>query len=961
MPIGCVQRYNAFDMPTAGRLHAFWIATFLSGAAGLALQVAWQRWLAVLVGSQSRSVSLVVGVFLFGLASGYRAWGAWAERLGSRREILRAYGLVEFAIGLYAISFPWLFRAAQAAAVQLPDSFAVDLLLTLALLFVPTFLMGATVPLLTKALPSEAGQVNDCHARVYGINTLGAFLGTFVAGFWLVPWYGLSRTLLIAGCADLLVGAVFFFNRQQGALAAGYAASEGTKVLKPLVVYTLALVCGAASIALEVLVVRILSLGVGLAFFVFPVVLGVFVLGLALGSLSLGRSAQATVSRIGRELAGASCALFVVYLCVPYWPAWLLRIRSWAQGLSPRYAYVAYLGGLVAFCAVFLLPALIHLGRVLPLAFAALEKPRDDYGRVSGRLYFCNTLGTAAGSILLGYFAFHWLNLDGVFKLTVAVLGIGSAVLARSAARAYWPKVAVAFALAVCVWPAWDRASYHIGLFHGTAPASLEKAGFFHKPSHLLGGDLRFLKDGPDGTVTVVEFLRRRAQQASQSIISRSLIVNGKSDGNTVGDYSTMALVATIPYLHANKESGLEVAVVGFGTGITAGLAGRMKDVERVEVIEISRTVLEAGRYFEVHNHNALDNPKIKTIESDAFRYFSRGSKKFDLLISEPSNPWVVGVENLYTPEFYALARSSLAEGGIFVQWMHTYNLNGQTLYAMLESLGRSFSYLKAFHVSGGDVAILASQEPLGQRAHYSRRFNEPFVRSANFKAGVTSESELKLIELFDERYLRWLGSLGPRLGHSLDRPRLSLFAGEARFFAQSIPFEDLMPNDTARELYLDRDKARAFEQLALRYPEGLPQCLAGELVSAAFCDYFGRNQKALRVLRDQARAPEHEGWQWLMAYQQLRRQGLIAADLDSLERIRRRLVASRGDATMKREVAVLLIRELANDAQWHVARSANAEFSSEKIISNEISRTLENDIASRIRDFAVARSQVAN
>lgn len=207
------------DYPRGSRLiyrKLVFACTLFSGATGLIFQVVWQRYLSFLVGSEARSVSLVVAIFLLGLASGYRFWGRFTERNFNRSQLIKIYGGIEFTIGMYAIFFPSVFPFVKSLAYFLPNSLFVDIFITLLLLFVPTFLMGATIPLLTKAVPEALAEVNQCHAKIYGINTLGAFLGTFLAGFFLIFRFGLADTLFLAGCVNLVIGIIFFLNPYKG-------------------------------------------------------------------------------------------------------------------------------------------------------------------------------------------------------------------------------------------------------------------------------------------------------------------------------------------------------------------------------------------------------------------------------------------------------------------------------------------------------------------------------------------------------------------------------------------------------------------------------------------------------------------------------------------------------------------------------------------------------------------------
>ncbi len=304
-----------------------YLGTFLSGAVALVFQVAWQRYLAFLVGSEARSISLVVAVFLFGLAAGYRFWGDRSRRLRSRAAQLKTVGFVELGIAAWGLAFPSLFALVKRLAHGGPDWLALDLLWCALLLLVPTFLMGASIPLLTAAVPLDAGEVNYCHTRIYGINTLGAFLGALAAGLWLVPAYGLAMTLILGAILEAAVGLVFVMNPLRGMAlqGMGHQAADIPRIPNTFGaagIYMFVFTTGAVSVGLEVIFTRVMALTIGPGHYVFPIVVGVVILGLAIGSLSL-RPAGLTAARVQRELVKVAAILAVVYLTVPYWPYWV--------------------------------------------------------------------------------------------------------------------------------------------------------------------------------------------------------------------------------------------------------------------------------------------------------------------------------------------------------------------------------------------------------------------------------------------------------------------------------------------------------------------------------------------------------------------------------------------------------------------------------------------------------------
>ncbi len=912
---------------------AVYACTLFSGMSALVFQVVWQRYLSFLIGNEGRSVSLVVGVFLFGLATGYHWWGRATEKTHGRGQLFRLYGAVELLIGLFALAFPLFFSVVQRLGYALPDYFVLDLALTILLLFVPTFLMGATIPLLTKALPETSEEVNSTHARIYGLNTLGACAGTWLAGLVLVPQLGLENSLRVGGMINLCVGLVFLFSRVAGGAVAMTRPPVIANRFGVRAIYLMAFAAGAASITLEVLFIRVFSLVVGSAYTVFPIVLGTFVLGLALGSLSLRRT-HASAYRILAECARAVVLLVLIYFSLSYWPNWLLFLRMKLGIESGRYFW--FLTSQIAFLSFFLLPVLYSLGRLLPLCYSLIDKDARNYGRVCGRLYFVNTAGTALGSCLLGYLALYVVSLDTVYKSAVVLLAAPALLLWYRQASAdgkarqlrLLPVCAVLLA-AFCLVPSWNRDSYYIGFFRTALESKLGAFKIFGRPSVVRSLDVEFYRDGPDATVSVTRYFQRPTSSGAR--ISRSLVVNGKSDGNTHGDFSTMALVATLPYLGARGGADLNAAVVGLGTGITAGVLGHLKDVAKVTVVEISPTVIAAGEFLEEYNFQVRANPKISIVQADAFKYFTRVHDIYDLIVAEPSNPWMVGVENLYTPEFYRLMQRSLGPDGVYVQWFHLYEMRMDVMAGVFQNLTAAFPYANAFIVGSSDLAIVATVRapPI---LNPQLRLREPFLQMVHQRAGLDDGHELFLLHLFDQRFMRWLVAQHPQPVHDLAHPWIAARANIARFYNLSIGPEELLPVEAGRGFFAAAGKGAAVEKVLAKHPRLMPQCLDPLLAYSPLCRRFNGLLETLGRLKGPAL---DGGWHQLLAYGELRHSGLFDADPDFLRGLRKLLlrVDPKTSPEMRKEAAILLLREYRSDGLAAEARAAEAQFKKAAIL----------------------------
>ena len=737
-----------------------YLATALTGFTALCAQVIWQKHLAILVGSEARSLSLVIAIFLFGLACGYYVFGMLTEKKKlSRFFLLKYYGYVELLTGFYMGVFPVYFELLKTLSFHSPPLLLIDILITFMALLLPTFLMGASIPMLTAGLPENSKEVNAIHTRVYGWNSLGACLGALASGFYLVPVFGLHLSLYFIGMLNIFASLVFIGNKLEGSV---HKQEEPPTVPSPLpnsFFMIFVFLTGALLISFEVIFVRILNLSLGAGVYNFPMILSIFIGALALGSLSIKRQ-RLSMKFFTRQLLLILAFLEVLFLTAPYWSIWFNHIRISLVSLPSNY-FIFYIL-IFLFLLLFLFPAVFFMGRLLPLAYGFLKKTKDNYGKVCGLLYFFNTFGTVFGAVVIGYLAFYLFNLDIIFKTNIYILFL----LALTVIIYTKDKLAVIILSVLGLYliyipTQWNRTGHELGYFRTIAynPKMHFIDPFFLPKKSQEGGETYFFKDGPNTTVSLINFklkgkendlfsnLERLFSYNFEESLSYSIVVNGKSDGNSLGDFSTVFFM--LPYLHASQKTNLETAFVGLGTGVSAGAYIPLEDVKNIEVLEISPFVIKAIEQTPPElNFQVMKNKKVKVIETDAFRYFTRNNKKFDIIVSEPSNPWVVGVENLFTLEFYKLISESLNEGGVFGQWMHTYDMDHTTLRIVVKTINQIFPHASLYKIGHKDILIVASSKSL--RALSNKRFNHPFVKKFYKAMGVSEVEDLYLSQILN-------------------------------------------------------------------------------------------------------------------------------------------------------------------------------------------------------------------
>ncbi len=763
------------------------LLTVLTGFAGLVYEVTWQKYLSALLGSHAEATAAVLAIFLGGLALGYALFG-WATRRVLERAARRSrpprllyfYALVEAGIGVYALLFPAWFGVAQSVSLLGPSgseglAFAFDVGLSALLIGPPAVLMGGTIPILTLALAGDLAHATRIHAWVYGFNTVGAFVGALAASFLLIPTLGLDGTLFAMACVNLPAAAVFA-QLDRGARVAPEL--DEPPAVAPLAGFaawaSVALLAGFAMMALQTTFNRLGALAFGSSEFTFAMVVAVFVLCIAIGSLGVS-----ALPRIPRGLVVVTqwllvALLFLLYLALADVTYWAHVIRVLFRSVDA--AFYAYQGLVfLALLAALLVPIGLS-GALLPLLFDQLRREVRELGSMAGRLYAWNTVGSLLGALLGGYVLLTWLDLHHVYRIAMACLAVGASILTalvlKPSPRFLPALVLVPTLIAIALLPAWSPERLTAGLFRRRQPGPasfLGPAGFFDK---YRNEEVIFYDDDPTSTVSVY--------LPDTGFENQSIVVNGKSDGALRGDYATMALSALLPALMAQDHS--RCFVIGLGTGVTAGELAALEGTREVRVAEISRGVIAANPLFDHGNLAASKSPKVRVQRGDAYRTLLRSRGRYDLIVSEPSNPWVTGVEMLYSREFLEAARSHLAPGGVYGQWFHLYETDVDVVELVLRTYASVFPDVSVWFTLGADLLLLGfdrPDRPLDLQA-LEKRFERPDFAAGFARVGIDSFPQLLAHELLP------LGTLHavPLEGdiHSLRHPILSHRAARAFF-----------------------------------------------------------------------------------------------------------------------------------------------------------------------------------
>jgi len=639
------------------------VLALLSGAPALVYEVTWTRMVGLLVGSEIEAISVVLVAFFGGLALGSRVLGARADRT---RAPLRLYGRLEIAGGALALGVTAVLAALLAhGRGRLPAP--ADLALAGALVGLPSFVLGGTLPALVRSSADDALSASRAAGRLVAANTAGAVAGVLLAAAG-APWLGLRATASGAALAAVAigVGALAWARRAPAAPVQPAPREAGTGVPAPLL--ALAASAGAATLAFEVLATRAATLRLGSSLYAWASVLALFLLALAAGNAALARRAQAT-AHAARDLGAVECAAAVSLLLggLVLVPA----LATGATGVGP-----ASLGRV----ALAVLPPAFLMGAAFPLLVRLGVTRPGRLGAAFGAVNAANTAGGIAGALAVPFALLPLLGLERGIRACAAANGLmGLGLLAWAARRGTprWAPAAAAAALAA--------AALGAGLA-GTPPAD--------------AGRVLHVAHGRQATAVVVHRGDRR-----------DLFVDGDAEASTGGAARrTEELLAALPLvLHREPRSFLEV---GLGSGITLGTAARF-GIDRVACIEIAPSVRRAARFFAPDNGAVTARPGRVRIEiGDGRDFLARHPRAFDVIVGNTLHPWSVGATGLYSREYFASMAASLREGGLAVQWLPLERVGPDSLAALLRTVFTVFPEGELWW-GDGNLLVLAAGVPV--------------------------------------------------------------------------------------------------------------------------------------------------------------------------------------------------------------------------------------------------------
>ena len=732
----------------------FLIAYTCSGLAGLVYEVTWTRLLTLYIGHTTAAASAVVAAFLGGLALGAAGGGRIAATLTPRR-CLQLYIWLEVAVAVCALLLPIELRLLQPVlrSAYADGSGAMFPLIRIAscivMVMLPALALGATFPMAVRWFTRRSNDPAAGSGTLYFLNTVGAAIGSLLAGFVLIPAIGMTNTIYVAIAASLtaaLLVRVVLMNTDDTTeplppvKPRQTAAERAHSYAPPWIAISALGLSGFAALVHEIAWTRILSLTLGPTTYAFAATLAAVITGVAIGS---GIGTWLVSTRAAKAAGMLAFALLLAAVTAGYTYSLAgTRVPMMVARYVAEYANFDQLlirGVLLTMALI--IPTSACLGAAFPLALSLAHDRAHSAASRFGLVYAINTIGSVAGSLAAGFLfipAFGiqptlWIVSGCLIACTLALIFSGALT---GLSRVTGLIVAAVSIVLVVISPGWDRELLASGVYMYApyVPKDLDLE------TQLKAGELLYYEEGAAATVSVKRLTG-----------TTTLAVDGKTDASNRGDMLTQKLIAHLPLLlHKNPKN---VFVIGLGSGMTAG-AALTHDVERVDVIEISPEVVKASEFFKTENRNALADPRTHLIIGDGRSHLALSNQKYDVIVSEPSNPWIAGVSSLFTTEFFESARERLAPGGMICQWVNAYNISAADLKSVIATFTSVFPRGTVWLVGRDDVLLVASVDGDVGIFPDPQRMKQPDVAADLASIGILDNYSIGSLFIADQRTL---------------------------------------------------------------------------------------------------------------------------------------------------------------------------------------------------------------
>ena len=607
-----------------------------------------------------------------------------------KRNAISTFAILEAGIGFYALLSPVLLSLVSSIPYE-----SVRFVSALLSLLPATTAMGASLPLLVRALAHKNLAIGL--GQLYASNTAGAVVGPLLSVFFLFPYIGLTSTLWFGAIINILIATtVLAWQRYNdfSSTTEKLSVNSNNSVSRPVLLSVA--VSGFSAMVYEVAWGRTLSMVYGSSIYGVTIMLSTFLLGLTIGTsiatLQLKRKPQGDpLKRLAKVLIASAILAFTSLIITRNLPFLFLNFYNSIQGMDETLFVSQFI-----IASLLILPCTIVLGFTLPFAVNTFSEKSNSLNVAT--LYTWNLIGSATGAVITSLLLFTNLGVEFTIRVAAAAVLLTALFLVFRTKSFSVPIATISSSATLIILaldPSGERLMKSFGVY--SSARTYGQYNLSQLRNIVDNHKLLYYRDGSSATVAV--------QQVEQF---KLLKINGKTDAsNGPGDMATQLLLGHLPFLTGEAK---HVALIGWGSGMTAG-AVLKHPVQKIDAFEIEPAVVEASRLFEPDNGTPLLDQRLELVLGDARSELKRRKTKYDFIISEPSNPWLTGVSNLFTLDFFKIARSHLSEDGVLCQWFHLYGMSEESTKSLLATFQEVFPHVIVF--KDRDLILLGSSKPL--------------------------------------------------------------------------------------------------------------------------------------------------------------------------------------------------------------------------------------------------------
>ncbi|MEW5820078.1 MAG: fused MFS/spermidine synthase [Cyanobacteriota bacterium] len=789
------------------KINILLIAFFISGCSALIYQIIWVKELTLIFGSQTLAVSTILASFMGGLSLGSFIISRYANKI---TNVVKVYIILEIIIALYALIIPFIFIISdnlyQLIWTLISENYTIISLfrfvVTLIILIIPTSMMGATLPLLIKLYVKQDDTIIRYTSILYGVNTLGAVVGTFISGFYLIETVGINGTNYIAVSLNFiaaLIASSLLFLDSESSIKNKLISTEikiktiNLSGIEKLILLTM-LISGFSSMVFEIIWSRQLVLIFGSTTYAYTSMLVIFLIGISVGSISINRlliySKQTIKSFAVFELL---IGLLVIWGTFYYKDLFYLF-----NVLSRTLDSSLYVFNIILMALLIIFPPTFLLGIIFPLSIKIFTQESKEISERTGLIYSFNTLGCIMGSFSTGFILIPIIGLQNSIilgaSLNILLAGLFFFISTENN-KSKWVNIlsSIIIVILIFVFPAkWEKQIISTSTYLNKSGNDKKTYNDYYQ--NLRNYNIVYYKEGQNTTISVVEWSLNNDK-------NYSLYSNGKIEASTYfKDMRNQSMISYLPLIIMNKPK--KVLIIGMGSGITASVAASFP-IKSLDVVELEKAILGASKFFSRYYGNPLSNKKIKFIEDDARNYLKVTNKKYDLIISEPSNVWVNGVASLFTIDMYKIIKKKLNQNGILCQWLQIYDLKPEVIKSVLMALKKEFKYVYICHSkTSEDFIFLASQKPIILDLNrIKRNINQNGKIKRDLLNRFNIRNEYEFLNLFlanntqiEKNVIRWMNKIPV---NSDDNSYLEFKAVKDFYSSKANYFQDVYPSKT--------------------------------------------------------------------------------------------------------------------------------------------------------------------